>query len=104
VTTGPARGRAYSALIAAVGPTLASGVLALQPANPRYFLWRGKPTVLVGFGEHYGAVLIPNPDSLPDAQRGSGPLWGKPTEGGRRGVVERNSGPAADAHLRRHQE
>jgi hypothetical protein len=35
----------------------ASGVLALHPTNPRYFLWRGKPTVLVGSGEHYGAVL-----------------------------------------------
>jgi hypothetical protein len=31
--------------------------LALHPDNPRYFLWRGKPTVLITSGEHYGAVL-----------------------------------------------
>jgi hypothetical protein len=29
----------------------------LHPDNPHYFLWRGKPTVLVTSGEHYGAVL-----------------------------------------------
>ena len=37
---------------AAYGPPL-----ALHPENGRYFLWRGKPTVLIGSGEHYGAVL-----------------------------------------------
>jgi hypothetical protein len=31
--------------------------LALHPENPHYFLWRGKPTVVVTSGEHYGAVL-----------------------------------------------
>ncbi len=31
--------------------------LALLPANPHYFVYRGKPTVLVTSGEHYGAVL-----------------------------------------------
>lgn len=31
--------------------------LALLPANPHYFLFRGKPTVLITSGEHYGAVL-----------------------------------------------
>jgi hypothetical protein len=31
--------------------------LALHPDNPHYFLWRGKPTVLITSGEHYGAVL-----------------------------------------------
>ena len=31
--------------------------LTLHPDNPHYFLWRGKPTVLVTSGEHYGAVL-----------------------------------------------
>jgi len=31
--------------------------LALHPDNPRYFLFRGAPTVLVTSGEHYGAVL-----------------------------------------------
>src|SRR2546423_948450 len=31
--------------------------LSLHPDNPHYFLWRGKPTVLITAGEHYGAVL-----------------------------------------------
>lgn len=31
--------------------------IRLHPENGHYFLWRGKPTVLVGSGEHYGAVL-----------------------------------------------
>jgi hypothetical protein len=31
--------------------------LQLHPANPHYFLFRGKPTILVTSGEHYGAVL-----------------------------------------------
>jgi hypothetical protein len=31
--------------------------IALQPGNPHYFSFRGRPTVLVGSGEHYGAVI-----------------------------------------------
>jgi hypothetical protein len=31
--------------------------LQLDPGNPRYFHWNGKPAVLVTSGEHYGAVL-----------------------------------------------
>ena len=31
--------------------------LRLHPQNPHYFLFRGKPTVLVTSGEHYGAVV-----------------------------------------------
>ncbi len=31
--------------------------IALHPENPHYFLFRGKPTVLITSGEHYGAVL-----------------------------------------------
>src|SRR3954451_10460727 len=31
--------------------------LALHPKNPHYLLYRGKPTVLVTSGEHYGAVI-----------------------------------------------
>lgn len=30
---------------------------ALHPANPHYFLFGGRPTVLITSGEHYGAVL-----------------------------------------------
>ena len=29
----------------------------LHPDNPHYFLWRGKPALLITSGEHYGAVL-----------------------------------------------
>ncbi|MGC8742574.1 MAG: cellulase family glycosylhydrolase [Verrucomicrobiia bacterium] len=31
--------------------------IQLHPENPHYFLWRGKPTILITSGEHYGAVL-----------------------------------------------
>ena len=31
--------------------------LTLHPQNPHYFLFRGKPEVLITSGEHYGAVL-----------------------------------------------
>ncbi len=31
--------------------------ISLHPENPRYFLWKGKPTILITSGEHYGAVL-----------------------------------------------
>lgn len=31
--------------------------LALHPDNPHYFLFRGKPTVLITSAEHYGAVV-----------------------------------------------
>jgi hypothetical protein len=31
--------------------------IQLHPDHPHYFLWRGKPTVLVTAGEHYGAVM-----------------------------------------------
>jgi len=36
---------------------LAAQPIALLPANPHYFVYGGKPTVLVTSGEHYGAVL-----------------------------------------------
>ncbi|MEX1240117.1 MAG: cellulase family glycosylhydrolase [Cyclobacteriaceae bacterium] len=31
--------------------------ITLHPENPHYFLFKGKPTVLITSGEHYGAVL-----------------------------------------------
>lgn len=31
--------------------------IGLHPMNPHYFLFRGKPTILISSGEHYGAVL-----------------------------------------------
>ncbi|MFN0105847.1 MAG: cellulase family glycosylhydrolase [Bryobacteraceae bacterium] len=39
------------------GLRLAAQPFALLPANPHYFVYRGKPTVLVTSAEHYGAVL-----------------------------------------------
>ena len=36
--------------------------LALYPENPHYFLYHGKPTVLITSGEHYGSVLNPDFD------------------------------------------
>jgi hypothetical protein len=32
-------------------------LLSLNPGNPRYFLFRGKPAILIGSTEHYGAVM-----------------------------------------------
>ena len=39
------------------GSAVISAPLALHPDNPHYFSFRGKPTVLITSGEHYGAVL-----------------------------------------------
>src|SRR2546428_1616408 len=39
------------------GFLLAAEPLKLHPDNAHYFLFRGKPTVLITSGEHYGAVL-----------------------------------------------
>ena len=43
-------------LVAACLPAMAAH-LCLHPDNPHYFLFRGRPTVLVTSGEHYGAVI-----------------------------------------------
>jgi hypothetical protein len=37
----------------------------LNPDNPRYFFFRGKPAVLITSGEHYGAVLNADFDYIP---------------------------------------
>ncbi len=39
-------------------PAQAQG-LRIDPTNPRYLNWRGRPILVVGSGEHYGAVLNP---------------------------------------------
>jgi hypothetical protein len=31
--------------------------IALHPDNPHYFMWRGRPTILITSAEHYGAVM-----------------------------------------------
>jgi hypothetical protein len=45
----------------AVAAGAAERPLSLHPDNPHYFLFRGKPTLLITSGEHYGAVI--NQDS-----------------------------------------
>lgn len=37
--------------------TVLAEPLRLHPDNPHYFLWQGKPEVVITSGEHYGAVL-----------------------------------------------
>jgi hypothetical protein len=38
-------------------PARVAEAIKLNPGNPHYFLFRGKPTVLITSAEHYGAVL-----------------------------------------------
>jgi hypothetical protein len=49
----------FAAILCALGASAgaAAQTIALHPDNPHYFFWRGKPTVLITSGEHYGAVL-----------------------------------------------
>lgn len=35
----------------------AAQTLQLLPSNPHYFLYKNKPTVIIGSGEHYGSVI-----------------------------------------------
>lgn len=44
-------------LLAPFAPAADHPPISLHPDNGHYFLFRGKPTVLVASGEHYGAVL-----------------------------------------------
>lgn len=44
-------------LASVVGMPPSDGPIRLHPANPHYLEFRGKPTILVGSGEHYGGVL-----------------------------------------------
>ena len=57
------RGIAASAVVsspvALLAGVAAAEPLRLHPKNPHYFLFRGKPAVLVTSGEHYGAVAEP---------------------------------------------
>lgn len=47
------------------GGTDADQGLRLHPENPRYLSFRGKPTVLITSGEHYGAVVNADFDFVP---------------------------------------
>ncbi len=58
---------ALAALAASAPPapgaqTAAAAPIALHPGNPHYFLWRGRPTILITSAEHYGAVINPDFD------------------------------------------
>ncbi len=47
-----------AALLALAGTSArATAPIQLHPDNPHYFLWRGRPTILITSGEHCGAVL-----------------------------------------------
>src|SRR5437773_1525282 len=54
-----------TASVDAEGRAEAPKPTALHPDSPRYFLFRGKPTVLIASGEHYGAVLNLDFDAVP---------------------------------------
>src|SRR5688572_19269071 len=49
--------RAWGLILICVVSAGAREPLALHPENPHYFLWRGKPTILITSAEHYGAVI-----------------------------------------------
>lgn len=44
-------------VLMSLGGWLAAQPIQLHPDNPHYFRYKGKPTVLITSGEHYGAVL-----------------------------------------------
>jgi hypothetical protein len=52
-------GFVYVVLLGLVNNAFAEAIqpIQLHPDNPHYFLWRGKPTILITSTEHYGAVL-----------------------------------------------
>jgi hypothetical protein len=49
--------RVAAALVLSSLSLAAAGPFSLHPENPHYFVFRGKPTVLVTSAEHYGAVI-----------------------------------------------
>ena len=48
---------ALSSPAAPTAQTAAARPIALHPDNPHYFLWRGRPAILITSAEHYGAVI-----------------------------------------------
>ena len=45
-------------LVSSCGSSPGKGeFLAVHPDNPHYFMFRGKPALLIGSTEHYGAVM-----------------------------------------------
>jgi hypothetical protein len=81
--------------------------LALHPDNPHYFLFRGRPAILLTSGEHYGAVLNKDFDQaryLDELKRRgfnltrtfSGTYFEVP---GSFGIVDNTLAPAAKAYV-----
>jgi hypothetical protein len=54
-----------ASLLLLAGLSLSDVPIALHPDNLHYFLFRGKPTVLITSTEHYGAVLNGDFDAVP---------------------------------------
>ncbi|MBI4165681.1 MAG: hypothetical protein HY508_08115 [Acidobacteria bacterium] len=50
-------GNALMVMLLVSAGALGAEPLRLHPENPRYFLFRGQPTVLIGSSEHYGSVM-----------------------------------------------
>lgn len=48
---------ASAAIVLLMSAWIGAAPLSLHPENPHYFLWQGKPTILITSGEHYGAAL-----------------------------------------------
>jgi hypothetical protein len=44
-------------ILMAMAPQVTVTPLAIHPDNPHYFVWRGRPAVLIGSGEHYGVLM-----------------------------------------------
>jgi hypothetical protein len=89
------------------GASIASSPLRLHDDNPHYFLFRGRPTILVGSTEHYGAVLNGDFDAIPylDELRARGFNLTRTFSGTYREVpgsfkIEKNTlAPAADRYI-----
>ncbi len=45
------------AAVSAAGAEDAEGPISVNPRNPHYYIFKGKPTVLITSAEHYGAVV-----------------------------------------------
>lgn len=89
------------------GAPVAVSPLRLHEANPHYFLFRGRPTILIGSTEHYGAVLNGDFDAIPylDEVRARGLNLTRTFSGTYREVpgsfrIEKNTlAPAADRYI-----
>jgi len=54
----------FSVILLTAFISLSAQPIALHPKNPHYFIYRGKPSIIVASGEHYGAVLNPGFDYI----------------------------------------